>query len=121
MAEALAEVAEAPEAAEAAAALRLGMKMWKTRFPWANNLQLVDFREFTPGYQKAGMIAHQIIPMVLPDADIQQGFCDNPILACQWGMGHLKSEWPSKALSTLLFSHKPISKPLAKLDVHSCT
>jgi hypothetical protein len=139
------EVAEAPEAAEAAAALRLGMKMWKTRFPWANNLQLVDFPDLCslPQGTIAGMIPHQIIPMVLPDADIpkkerqgyetiktwrvqlsninQQGFCDNPILACQWGMGHLKSEWPSKALSTLLFSHKPISKPLAKLDVHSCT
>lgn len=123
VAEALAEVAEAPEAAEAAAALRLGMKIWKTRFPWANNLQLVDFRDLCslPQGTIAGMIPHQIIPMVLPDADIQQGFCDNPILACQWGMGHLKSEWPSKALSTLLFSHKPISKPLAKLDVHSCT
>lgn len=71
VAKALAEVAEAPEAAEAA--LRLAMKMWKNRCPWANNLQLVDFPDLCSlpfGYHCWYDTPSDHPNGVIPDADI---------------------------------------------------
>ena len=66
MAEALAEVAEAPEAAEAA--LRLAMKMWKTPVSLGKQSTTSGIFQIYVVYLSgtiAGMIPHQIIPMGL--------------------------------------------------------